>query len=190
MPRRCAAPCAAVGVLDITGRPSRLSKRSVSSASLTRRRTTAARMQWDGYLHPQLSNLPQWRCHQRPEPRGASTMKITTVGIDLAKNVLQVHVIHEVREPYRAQKKIPCRNSWRLRWIVSRRWSTGQPLPKAFALSSRNANPDLPLAVSLQLWLGWEGGRRFRFASPTARTGGCGRVTSGCSGAVRRYIAA
>src|SRR6218665_3087491 len=29
------------------------------------------------------------------EPRGASTMKLTTVGIDLAKNVFQVHGIDE-----------------------------------------------------------------------------------------------
>ena len=36
-------------------------------------------------------NVPKWKCHQPLEPRGASTMKITTVGIDLAKNVFQVH---------------------------------------------------------------------------------------------------
>jgi hypothetical protein len=37
--------------------------------------------------------VPQWKCHQPFEPKGASTMKITTVGIDLAKNVFQVHGI-------------------------------------------------------------------------------------------------
>lgn len=41
------------------------------------------------------ANLPQWRCHQPPELKGASTMKNTTVGIDLAKNVFQVHGIDE-----------------------------------------------------------------------------------------------
>lgn len=40
-------------------------------------------------------NVPKWKCHQPLEPRGASTMKITTVGIDLAKNVFQVHGIDE-----------------------------------------------------------------------------------------------
>jgi transposase len=29
------------------------------------------------------------------EPREASTMKITTVGIDLAKNVFQIHAVDE-----------------------------------------------------------------------------------------------
>lgn len=27
-------------------------------------------------------NVPKWKCQQPLEPRGASTMKITTVGID------------------------------------------------------------------------------------------------------------
>lgn len=40
-------------------------------------------------------NVPEWRCHQPPEPRGAPTTTITTVGIDLAKNVFQVHGIDE-----------------------------------------------------------------------------------------------
>ena len=39
--------------------------------------------------------VPQWKCHQPLEPKGASTMKITTVGIDLAKDVFQVHGIDE-----------------------------------------------------------------------------------------------
>ena len=39
--------------------------------------------------------VPQWKCHQPLEPKGASTMKITTVGIDLATNVFQVHGIDE-----------------------------------------------------------------------------------------------
>jgi len=40
-------------------------------------------------------NVPKWKCRQPLEPRGASTMKITTVGIDLAKNVFQVHAVDE-----------------------------------------------------------------------------------------------
>lgn len=41
------------------------------------------------------TNVPKWKCHQLLEPKGASTMKITTVGIDLAKNVFQVRGIDE-----------------------------------------------------------------------------------------------
>ncbi|MDR6854510.1 transposase [Variovorax guangxiensis] len=40
-------------------------------------------------------NVRKWKCQQPLEPRGASTMKITTVGIDLAKNVFQVHAVDE-----------------------------------------------------------------------------------------------
>ena len=40
-------------------------------------------------------DVPKWRCHQPLKPRGASTIKITTVGIDLAKNVFQVHGVDE-----------------------------------------------------------------------------------------------
>jgi transposase len=36
-------------------------------------------------------DVPEWECHRPVDPEGASTMKITTVGIDLAKNVFQVH---------------------------------------------------------------------------------------------------
>ena len=32
-------------------------------------------------------NVPEWKCHRPLKPEGASTMQITTVGIDLAKNV-------------------------------------------------------------------------------------------------------
>lgn len=40
-------------------------------------------------------DVPQWKCQQPLELKGASTMKITTVGIDLAKNVFQVHAVDE-----------------------------------------------------------------------------------------------
>ena len=30
-------------------------------------------------------NVPEWKCQQPLEPEGASTMQITTVGLDLAK---------------------------------------------------------------------------------------------------------
>jgi transposase len=36
-------------------------------------------------------DVPKWKCHRPLEPRGASIMKITTIGIDLAKSVFQVH---------------------------------------------------------------------------------------------------
>ena len=35
--------------------------------------------------------VPEWKCQQPLEPEGASTMQITTIGIDLAKNVFQIH---------------------------------------------------------------------------------------------------
>ena len=41
------------------------------------------------------TNVPNSRCYQPLEPKGAPTMRITTVGIDLAKNVFQVHGIDE-----------------------------------------------------------------------------------------------
>ena len=36
-------------------------------------------------------NVPEWKCQQPLEPEGAPTMQITTIGIDLAKNVFQIH---------------------------------------------------------------------------------------------------
>ena len=39
--------------------------------------------------------VPKWKCLQPLEPEGASAMKITTVGIDLAKNLFQVHAVDE-----------------------------------------------------------------------------------------------
>lgn len=38
-------------------------------------------------------DVPEWKCHRPLEPEGASTMETTTVGIDLAKNVFQVHSV-------------------------------------------------------------------------------------------------
>jgi len=40
-------------------------------------------------------DVPKWKCWLPLKRMGASTMKITTVGIDLAKNVFQVHGIDE-----------------------------------------------------------------------------------------------
>ena len=37
-------------------------------------------------------DVPEWKCHQ-PLTKRASTLKATTVGIDLAKNVFQVHAV-------------------------------------------------------------------------------------------------
>jgi transposase len=39
--------------------------------------------------------VPEWKCHQPLTERGVPTMKITTVGIDSAKNVFQVHAVDE-----------------------------------------------------------------------------------------------
>ena len=39
------------------------------------------------------TDVPKWNCHQPLEPKG--TIKIATVGIDLAKIVFQVHRIDE-----------------------------------------------------------------------------------------------
>jgi hypothetical protein len=36
-------------------------------------------------------DMPEWRFQQPLEPEGAPTMQITTIGIDLAKNVFQIH---------------------------------------------------------------------------------------------------
>jgi transposase len=40
-------------------------------------------------------NVPEWLCRQPLESEGASAMQITTVGIDLAKNVFQIHGVNE-----------------------------------------------------------------------------------------------
>ena len=40
-------------------------------------------------------NVPKWKCCNSPLNERASDMKITTVGIDLAKDVIQVHAIDE-----------------------------------------------------------------------------------------------
>jgi transposase len=37
------------------------------------------------------TNVPEWKCQQPLGPEGAPTMQITTIGIDLAKNVFQIH---------------------------------------------------------------------------------------------------
>lgn len=36
-------------------------------------------------------DMPEWQCQQPLEPEGAPAMQITTIGIDLAKNVFQIH---------------------------------------------------------------------------------------------------
>jgi transposase len=51
----------------------------------------------NGMDAPTLNGIivPKWKCWLPLKRMGASTMKITTVGIDLAKNVFQVHGIDE-----------------------------------------------------------------------------------------------
>src|SRR5512147_1796646 len=50
-----------------------------------------------GWTPPSDSGIdvPEWKCHRPLESKGASTMQITTIGIDLAKNVFQVHGVNE-----------------------------------------------------------------------------------------------
>jgi hypothetical protein len=36
-------------------------------------------------------DVPEWQCHPLLEPEGVPTMEITTIGIDLAKHVFEVH---------------------------------------------------------------------------------------------------
>ena len=40
-------------------------------------------------------DMPKWKCQQPLEPEGAPIMQITTIGIDLAKNVFQIHGANE-----------------------------------------------------------------------------------------------
>jgi len=40
-------------------------------------------------------DVPKWKCWLPLNRMGASTMKITAIGIDLAKNVFQVHGVDE-----------------------------------------------------------------------------------------------
>ena len=46
-----------------------------------------------GWTPPPVNGIdvPEWKCHRPLEQEGASDMQITTVGLDLAKNVFQVH---------------------------------------------------------------------------------------------------
>ena len=39
-------------------------------------------------------DAPKWKGHQPLRSKGASTMEIATAGIDLAKNVFQVHGVN------------------------------------------------------------------------------------------------
>src|SRR5471032_1204142 len=44
-------------------------------------------------------DVPEWKCQPPLDAEGASTMQITTIGIDLAKNVFQVHGANEHGKP-------------------------------------------------------------------------------------------
>ena len=46
-----------------------------------------------GWTLPPLTGIyvPKWKCLSPLKREGASTMKVTTIGLDLAKNVFQVH---------------------------------------------------------------------------------------------------
>lgn len=54
-----------------------------------------------GWTLPPLtaSNEPKWRCKSTTLQTGASNIKVTTVGIDLAKNVFQLHGVNEFGKP-------------------------------------------------------------------------------------------
>jgi transposase len=51
-------------------------------------------MEWTPLLFSGI-DVPKWKCQATTQPAGASKMNITTVGIDLAKNVFQVHAVDE-----------------------------------------------------------------------------------------------
>ena len=40
-------------------------------------------------------NVPEWKCHRPLKQEGAPTMQITTVGIDLAENIFQIHGVDQ-----------------------------------------------------------------------------------------------
>lgn len=76
------------------------SKELVVSSCLGPQQTSAGagyRPQPMGWTPPTRTGIdvPKWKCQQALELKGASTMKISTVGIDLAKNVFQVHAVDE-----------------------------------------------------------------------------------------------
>ena len=50
-----------------------------------------------GWTPPPVNGIdvPEWKCHRPLEQEGASAMKITTVGVDLAKNIFQIHGVNE-----------------------------------------------------------------------------------------------
>src|SRR5215210_5883105 len=57
-------------------------------------------------------DVPEWKCHRPLEPEGASTMQLTTIGLDLAKNVFQVHGVNEhgkavLRKQLRRDQVVP-----------------------------------------------------------------------------------
>jgi transposase len=57
-------------------------------------------------------DVPEWKCQQPLEPEGARIMQIATIGIDLAKNVLQIHGANErgeavLRKQLRRDQVIP-----------------------------------------------------------------------------------
>src|SRR5882724_7841531 len=48
-------------------------------------------MGWTPLLLTASPCVPEWKCQATTQPAGASKMNITTIGIDLAKSVFQVH---------------------------------------------------------------------------------------------------
>src|SRR5258708_19672326 len=48
-------------------------------------------MGWTPLLLTASQCVPEWKCQATTQPAGASTMNITTIGIDLAKSVFQLH---------------------------------------------------------------------------------------------------
>ncbi|MCD6672312.1 MAG: hypothetical protein LT106_05600, partial [Burkholderiaceae bacterium] len=64
--------------------------RDAAEARCKRPAEAPCEMQWDGRPHPTASMCQSGSVTNHSQT-GASTMQITTVGIDLAKNVFQVH---------------------------------------------------------------------------------------------------
>jgi hypothetical protein len=78
--------------------------------------STGARKQWDGRCH--LSGIVMCQSggvYQPLEQTGAFEMKVTTLGIDLAKNVFQLHGVNEFGKPV-IKKKL---KREQMRWLHS-----------------------------------------------------------------------
>lgn len=57
------------------------------------------RCKWDGRPHPKQHQMYQSGSVEQPRNREGVTRKITTIGVELAKNVFQVHGVNRSEKP-------------------------------------------------------------------------------------------